>query len=159
MVFRKYTTEERIAAFWNRVEITADDNQCWLWNGAFQKGGYGITCMGTKNVLAHRVAWMYPDYVIPDGMFICHSCDNRACCNPKHLFLGTLKDNVEDMVKKGRQAKGFSLPHCKLTNNQIREIRFRYTNESIFQYQLAIEYGIDQSYVSYIVNDKKRVDL
>lgn len=150
------TFKEQAESFWSQVIITADDNQCWLWTGG-GRNGYGYKTWNGKQERTNRIAWSYPNYVIPDGMFICHSCDNRACCNPKHLFLGTRQDNVDDMVSKDRQAKGFKLPQCKLTDEQVCDIRDRYAKKESNQRELAIEYGVDQSYISYLIHNKKRV--
>lgn len=160
-LMRKYTLEQQIAIFWNKVTITADDNKCWLWTGAVDSKGYGNKKWDGCFEKAHRVAWMIPNYVIPDGMYICHSCDTRQCCNPKHLFLGTQKDNIHDMIKKGRQAigdkvanKGESHPNHKVTDSQVKQIRQRYAAGGISQKELAEEFGLGKSMIGYIVNYK-----
>lgn len=75
---------------------------CWIWVGSKTEKGYGRFCMEGKNLRSHRVA--YELYVgdIPPGMFVCHSCDEPSCCNPKHLWLGTNADNQRDKMDKGR---------------------------------------------------------
>jgi hypothetical protein len=103
--------------FWNKVLKTDD---CWLWTGALnapegtRSGGYGV--VGTtrpKTALAHRVAWELVNGPIPAGMVVAHRCDNRRCVNPAHLFIGTQKDNVHDMLAKGRQRNQFKhRTHC-----------------------------------------------
>lgn len=92
------TVEER---FWQRVALT---DECWPWLGAKNKNGYG-TFSPTKELsktLAHRFAWELYRGPIPEGMLVCHTCDNPECTNPKHLFLGTPQDNMDDKVRKGR---------------------------------------------------------
>lgn len=140
----KYTLEQQTSVFWSRVAITADNNQCWLWVGGKDSNGYGLINLYGKNDRVHRVAWRYPNYIIPEGMEICHSCDNPACCNPKHLFLGTHKENMDDMNAKGRNVnvRGESVFTSKLTEFQVLEIRRRYAAGGITQKQLGIEYGI-----------------
>jgi hypothetical protein len=87
----------------DRMERKGD---CWEWTGALTDGGYGAieTVGGTKRV--HRVMWECVFGEIRDGLLVLHECDNRRCFNPEHLFLGTHEDNMADMVRKGRQARG-----------------------------------------------------
>lgn len=96
------TPEER---FWKFVTEGPED-ECWLWQGAKMTGtGYGAISKSGYNagrVLAHRVSWVLHYGAIPEGMFVCHTCDVRHCVNPHHLFLGSAKDNMEDMWSKNR---------------------------------------------------------
>lgn len=85
--------------FWRRVLKT---DGCWLWTGCRDKRGYGKTSIHGKTVIAHRLAWILTFGEIASGQFICHRCDNPPCVNPEHLFSGTPKANMEDMVKKSR---------------------------------------------------------
>ncbi len=84
---------------------------CWLWTGGTDKDGYG-QCHAARvakdnNVTrAHQLSWVMMNGPIPAGMLVCHTCDNPTCVNPAHLFLGTNKDNVHDMINKGRQING-----------------------------------------------------
>ena len=92
--------------FWSKVNKT---DGCWLWTGYRFHAGYGgfHESQPKRTVrLAHRVAWELTNGLIPDGLHVCHTCDNRSCVRPDHLFLGTNADNVADKVAKGRQAKG-----------------------------------------------------
>jgi hypothetical protein len=85
---------------------------CWEWQSSRARFGHGLFYVDQTNVPAHRYAyrmWVGP---IPLGMCVCHSCDNPPCVNPAHLWLGTQRDNVADMVRKGRQAKGPRVTHC-----------------------------------------------
>ena len=85
--------------FWSRVEKS---RYCWNWKAHKTPRGYGGICVNGKKQRAHRVAWTLERGEIPDGIFVLHECDNPSCVRPSHLFLGTQKDNMRDMIKKGR---------------------------------------------------------
>lgn len=78
------------------------ESQCWEWTGATDPNGYGRLAWNDRLWLAHRVSYTQHVGPIPDGISVCHRCDNPPCCNPAHLFLGTHADNVRDMWAKGR---------------------------------------------------------
>lgn len=89
------------AAFWNKVNKT---DSCWEWTAA-KSNGYGVCAISnTKIEKAHRFSWMIAFGKIPDGLFVCHKCDNRGCVRPEHLFVGTNHDNVKDMISKKRNS-------------------------------------------------------
>lgn len=91
--------------FWKKVQKT---DWCWIWTASFFTNGYGqfrhgSRTDGTRKLdHAHRMAYRLEVGQIPEGMLVCHKCDNKKCVNPDHLFLGTSKDNTQDMIKKGR---------------------------------------------------------
>jgi hypothetical protein len=90
--------------FWAKVDKSAGDNGCWVWTAGKANFGYGeFVVGGGEKIRAHRWAYEETHGKIPNGLYACHRCDNPACCNPKHLFLGTPQDNVLDMVSKGRK--------------------------------------------------------
>jgi hypothetical protein len=90
---------------WPRVDRQRAPTDCWPWTGYTNTRGYGVIRINRRTVLAHRIAYQVERGPIPDGLFVCHHCDNPPCCNPAHLFLGTQTENMRDMISKGRGNK------------------------------------------------------
>jgi len=86
-------------------------SECILWEGATNSRGYGRRRVDGERRLVHRLAWEEANGPIPEGMFVCHSCDQRLCYNVEHLFLGTASDNSRDMIDKGR-GRHSDKTHC-----------------------------------------------
>jgi len=150
--------------FWSRV-LKADADCCWLWMAGKNTRGYGTMGEGgrhCRSVLSHRVSWELANGPIPAGLFVLHHCDNPACVNPGHLFLGTHTDNMRDSASKGRQryqrhpetTQGSNHPGHKLTEADVVDIRARYRAGGILQRELAAEYGVNPCAIGYIVNRK-----
>lgn len=116
--------------------ITVDNSSgCWNYSGRKDKNGYGIFAAKslTASRRAHRISWIIYNGKIPKGMCVCHKCDNPTCVNPDHLFLGTIKDNNNDKMIKGRTPKGTSHAHhgtnhpsSKVNEEQVKYIRNEY---------------------------------
>lgn len=121
---------------------------CWEWSLRVSCNGYGQAKVRQKIWMAHRLSWEHFHGPIPDGLIVCHKCDNRKCINPSHLFLGTTQDNVDDKMSKGRfvTTPGVKNGHAKLTDQQVLSIK----NDDRSQSAIAADYGISQSNVSLI---------
>ncbi len=141
------------AYFWGKV--VKMNSGCWHWRGLLDSDGYGEASISGRNIRAHRVAFVLAGNILPDGMCVCHKCDNRPCVNPDHLFLGTGVENTLDRHKKGRDApQTGSLNHnSKISEEDVLEIRRRYSSGET-QIQIALEFGISRPCVSIVVNRK-----
>lgn len=105
--------------FWAKVNKT---DACWLWTRSTSGRGYGQAYTGTGIMLAHRMSWIMANGPIPVGMMVLHRCDVKRCVRPSHLFLGTAKDNSQDMASKQRSPSGERHYKAALTDEQIRLI-------------------------------------
>lgn len=121
--------------------------------------GYGKISEGGRagrDLMAHRVAWELANGPIPEGMYVCHKCDNPPCCNVDHLFLGSPADNMWDKVNKGRANAARGEGHCKtpLTENDVRLIRDLYSTGGYSTRQLGERFGISGVNIWKIVKRK-----
>lgn len=137
-----------------RKRIKLIDNGCWEWQGFRYPSGYGQFWMLGKDHRAHRASYILFIGEIPKYYMVCHTCDNPACVNPKHLFLGTHQDNMVDRNKKDRQAKGIRHGLRKLSDEE----RLIIYNSTDPQRQIAKQFGISQSSVWRIKMGFKKVD-
>jgi hypothetical protein len=129
--------------FWSKV---VRGNGCWEWVGTRGSIGYGVLYLKGKQVYAHRTAWETVNGPIPAGLYVCHTCDNRLCVRPEHLFLGTHLDNITDAVAKGRNAKGEMVGTSKLTDDKVRAVRAAQGSGR----EIGLEFNLHQSTVSRI---------
>lgn len=162
-----------LSRFLSKVEKT---DTCWLWRGCLGHG-YGRIGLGRASegiAYAHRVSWVLAFGPIPDGLYVCHTCDVRACVNPAHLFLGSQKDNMQDAKRKGRikpgslfekgnrlwetatPRKGDGHPNAKVTTDVVKQIRaLRAENPRPTHREIASRFGISASQVSRIALNQR----
>lgn len=164
----KYSQKD-IDRFINHIDITpglGPKGDCWEWSGTLSKEGYGFFCCRInnrrKNYLTHRMAIeITTNKLIPKGIYICHHCDNVKCVKSFiHLFMGTQKDNMRDMIAKGRKntVMGEKNGSSKLTWEIVREIRKLWNTGKYTQKQLAYRYKIGHKAINDIINNKKWID-
>jgi hypothetical protein len=130
--------------------VNSSSALCIEWPFRLDRFGYGeIVRLGVRK--AHRVVFTLAFGGIPEGMHVLHMCDNPGCVNPSHLFAGSHSENMEDMRRKGRAAainnKGILHGKCKLTEDDVRDIRKSYSEKSIPQGKIAKQYGISRQAV------------
>lgn len=142
--------------FWRAV-MFVPLHECWEWGGTITRNGYGVLEGPSRDrprirPLAHRFSWELHFGPIPAQLCVLHRCDNRACVNPAHLFLGTIADNNADMYTKGRgspaglrpmQGEAHPRPNRKLSVDAVREIRV--SSEPVAA--LASRFGVDRETV------------
>ncbi len=129
---------------------------CWLWSAGIGASGYGRFTHGRAfTVAAHRYSYEIHHGPIPDGQLVCHRCDTPACVNPDHLFVGSSRDNAQDMISKSRAhpRAGECHPRARLTADQVRSIR----DEAGFgksQKLIAEKHGVSASAIQHIINHR-----
>ena len=125
---------------------------CLEWTGTLRTG-YGRFYLDGKWLSAHRVSWEIHNGPIENGLLVLHKCDNRKCVNPDHLFLGTQKDNMYDMIKKNRNKvlKGSDNPCSKLNEEQVVIIRDSYSNGNVSYRRLADEFDVSPKLIELVV--------
>lgn len=151
----QYTYSSDQEQFDTHVDKSAGDDACWIWTGHCEKKrGYGQIGWHGKSMKAHRVAFLLANGFLPDDLEVCHSCDNPPCVNPKHLWLGTHQENVDDRERKGRNIvpKGEKHGRHKLTETQVKEIRQIYARGGISMEKLGAQYDVSKVTVCNIVN-------
>lgn len=159
-------------SFWSRVHV-ATTSECWEWKGACTSSGYGNLSWGGKHVQAHRVAYFLSigGIALQTGFrqegkakryrrFVLHRCDNRKCCNPEHLFLGSMSTNQKDAYVKGRKAQPKSgHANAKLAVDSVRWIRQQYAKGGIRQVDLATMFGVSQRAISLVIRNETYKDV
>lgn len=155
-------TEKEIRRFWNSID-SKDRESCWNWKGHLnavkKENGYGTFCVsrdGRRNLLkAHRVSFVLSKGDT-GGLLVLHRCDNRNCCNPDHLFLGTYKDNAVDCKTKGRlnSPKGERINTAILSPEQVVEIREMYSSSGRSLAWVASKFGVSRHTIHAIVQKR-----
>lgn len=146
--------------FWKRVKVGKEDD-CWPWTGANDcQRGYGVVWNNGRKWKTHRYAYFVTNGGIPFGLLVCHRCDNPPCCNPNHLFLGTCRDNNNDMLQKGRanRERGEARYNARLKEEDVRQIRARYQKRKVGGMgidRLAEIYGVGRTMIQAIVTRKR----
>lgn len=155
-----------IIRFHSKVIYPDDEKKCWGWELSKFKSGYGKFVVNGKLVTCHRFSWTVYFGEIKEGFFVCHKCDNKICSNPNHLFEGTPKDNVQDMISKNRGnytnlMSGIKNGMAIFTEAQISEIREKYFSASNEKYHrdvsyrsLAREYGCSNVTIGAIIKNR-----
>lgn len=132
--------------FMEKVNLPEDSNKCWEWTAYIYPNGYGMFCLNSKNTTAHRAS-----YILFRGNFdpmlqVCHTCDNRKCVNPNHLFIGTTQMNTCDRHRKGRSAAGETSGKNILMEADVREIKASFET----QLSLSKRFGVSRSAIALI---------
>jgi hypothetical protein len=131
-------------------------DECWIWTAARDKDGYGFLVKsdweGKNKEGAHRLAWILEHGPIPKGLWVLHTCDNPPCCNPRHLFLGTVLDNKRDSISKGRHPHGETHGLAKLTEDKVILIRQLHA-DGYLRKRLARKFDVSYSLIQKIIQE------
>jgi len=141
-----------------RISIN-DVTGCWNWTGALDEKGYGLMSVKKRTKRVHRMAYEFYRGPIPEGLFVCHKCDNPKCFNPAHLFVGTALDNNRDREAKGRGADrhGEKHPSFKLTDAQVAEVRKLGDSKTLTHKAISLMFGVTRARISQIIRRQDRV--
>lgn len=152
---KKQPVKERFAKHVNKRgrKVPYMRTRCWEWTGALTDG-YGQFCIDYTPHGAHRAAWILANGDIPEGLCVCHSCDQPSCVRPSHLFLGSHMDNVQDAINKGRWGK-WDHRSRQLSNKEVETIREQ-CDQGFSQTAIAKKFGTTRQNINSIVNFRTR---
>lgn len=154
---RSMMDEKQIKLFWNMVE-NKDPDECWNWLGKKTRDGYGALRRNGRFMSAHRASYEISTGDSANGYCVMHTCDNKTCVNPRHLKKGTHKENMQDMVAKGRQGKQLPRKKPTLPARSVLSIRRNYLLGQS-KNSLAKEFGISTRSVRDIIKRVIRKDV
>jgi hypothetical protein len=144
--------EEARERFFNKVNKT---ETCWLWTGCCCNNGQPYFKYNGKPTIAYRFSWLLAGHTIPEGLCVCHAphsiCGHKNCVNPAHLRVGTQAENMRDKITDGTSLRGTRNASCRLTEEQVREIRRRCTEN---QRILGEEFGVARNTINDIIRRK-----
>lgn len=140
------STEQRFWASVDKSQGHGPDGDCWVWTAGKDAGGYGRISLGLTEMKAHRYSYFLANGKDAGELKVCHTCDNRACVNPNHFFLGSTQDNSDDMVQKRRHMFGERHHKSKLSEEDVIAIRA----DPRMQIEIAAAYGVTQGLIGMI---------
>ncbi len=134
-----------------RAKTVIADSGCWEYTGGLNGSGYGNIWDSGRTRSAHVVAYELGVGPVPEGLSVLHTCDNRKCVNPTHLFVGTTQDNIDDMISKGRDGfKGIKNGRALLIEEHVNLIKYFLANTFLSQEAIAAKFNVSRSTVSAI---------
>lgn len=148
-------TEQDIQKFWSKVDRSGGSDACWPWLAGMRNGLYGQVWLNGKQNTATHVSLALDGRPLRKGLFALHHCDNEPCVNPRHLYEGTQKQNVDDAVKRGHWQSRESHWNCKITDTQRKEI-VPLADSGTSYTVLGYRYGVSRTTIARIVSDAKR---
>lgn len=153
MKTKNYKWDGIIDRFWKRIDKSGGDDACWNWvSNSKNRNGYGVLFVNGSKIFAHRFSFILATGMnITKDQYVCHHCDNPACCNPTHLFLGSHSDNMKDAAKKCRLP--LQISRRKLCIDEVVELK-KLSKEGKSIRSLAVKYSLDRKTVRLILTGK-----
>ena len=157
-LYMKYDIKQQIKRFWTKVDVPNDweehPEKCWEWTDYIRPKMAGNFTVCDVLIVHYRFAYELYYGPIPPGMLVCHKCDNPACCNPNHLFLGSHQDNADDMKNKNRQPIGEDKTTHKLSEQDVKQIKILLQDPTNTYTSIALQFNVSSTTISDIKNKK-----